>query len=607
MHPSRPDEKLLADSVIRAQQLLAARRLTEAEAVYQDVLSTGSASAEIYKDYGNVLLGLERFADAEQAYRQALALNPDYGVAYNNLGNVLRLCKQYEEAELAFSKALALMPDSPEVHNNFGNVLIDTGRISDAEQLFRKAIRLNPDYFIAHYNCGNALRFSGQFKEAETCYRQAIALNPAYFDAYYGLGCVAEQLGDLQEAEQAYRQVLRLRPAQPEACYGLGCILMRTDSYSEAEHVFSKAIELLPGYAEAHYGRGYALQSLGRIEEAVLEYRQAIAIKADHKGAHKALALSLLLQGDYCEGLPLHEQRFDMKYYESSSGVARLLDQLAAANRWDGQPVNGKSLLVITEQGAGDSLMMMRYLKLISQLGFKRLVIYCEAQLQRVFRYIEGVDEVITTARPLPVGLCDYYCFDMSLPFLFKTQLDSIPDRVPYLVVPDQLKVKWGARLANIAAVKVGLVWGGNKNLDVDSRRSIALNQFGFLRELPGVQPISLQKGESARQLSELGWNFYDWMDDCSDFLDTAALIAGLDLVISVDTSVAHLAGTMGKPVWLLNRYGSEWRWLLDREDSPWYPSMRIFNQKQLGDWGPVLDSVAQELAGLAGTTNSKA
>jgi tetratricopeptide (TPR) repeat protein len=560
-----PQNDSITDSINIAIQHHNAGCFSEAEKIYRNVLTIITDSAEIYKNYGNTLLCLGQTAEAEKAYRQALVLNPDYAEAYNNLGNVLRLEGRLEEAEQAFRRAVALLPDSADVHNNFGNVLMNSGRVEEAERAYRKAIVLKPDHAMAYNNRGNALLALKQWEVAEKSYRKALSLKQDYVEAYCGLGNALFNIGRTDEAEQAYQ----------------------------------KALVIKPDYAEAHCGLGNLFKELVLLEKAERAYRQALLIKPDFAMAQYNLSLLKLLQGKYEEGFEFYEKRFDgmQEILNAENLTAIIRNQVNGYSFWQGEPLEGVTLSILTEQGAGDTLMMMRYLTLLKHKGLKRLIVYSVPTLRRVLQSLPDVDEVVSDEGPLPCGL---YCPMLSLPHLFKTSLESVPGNVPYLNVPEEMKQKWRSRFAGMTGKKVGLVWAGGKLTGTDKIRSIPLSRFASMREIDGVNLVSLQKGEEAIQLTELGWDLFDQMDECEDFLDTAALVNELDLVISVDTSVAHLAGALGIYVWLLNRFESEWRWMLDREDSPWYPTMRIFRQKTRGDWDGVLSLVMGELVEFA-------
>jgi glycosyl transferase family 9 (putative heptosyltransferase) len=297
-------------------------------------------------------------------------------------------------------------------------------------------------------------------------------------------------------------------------------------------------------------------------------------------------------------GLGLLESRLepgaldDPAYEGMQAAVGRM-----ETPRWQGEPLPGKTLLLWADQGMGDCIMMMRYLPEVKARAAGRIVVQCPLALERMFRAMPEVHDVIG---PVGVpGVLDRQCPIMSLPFVFGTRLGTIPHKVPYISIPGDLDEQWRARLASVAAPRVGLAWAGRKGLPRDELRSVPLRRFAALFDIPGVRFVSLQKGEEARQIRDTGCKIHDLMDQANDLLDTAALLRQLDLVISVDTSVAHLAGALGKPVWLLNRLESEWRWMLEREDSPWYPTMRIFRQDALGDWDAVIARVATALRAL--------
>jgi len=302
-----------------------------------------------------------------------------------------------------------------------------------------------------------------------------------------------------------------------------------------------------------------------------------------------------LLRGDYREGMKLYESRFAA--LQGDSGCTPQIRQLLNDNRrWRGEALSGQRVLIWTEQGFGDSLMMLRYLPMVRSRGAGSISVLCESALERVIYSIRGLDQGVSCRQVASADEFDLHCPIMSLPFLFDTTLDSIPNDVPYLTVPRALRDAWKVRLSPIVKPKVGIAWAGSNTLRDDARRSIALAAFKPVMGTEGLQFISLQKEGGAEQLHEWQGQIADWMSDCDDFLDTAALIDNLDLVISVDSAIVHLAGALGKPVWLLNRFGSEWRWGLESESSPWYPSLRIFRQREAKSWERVIAQVANEL-----------
>jgi tetratricopeptide (TPR) repeat protein len=471
---------------------------------------------------------------------------------------------------------------------------------------------------------------SGRFGEAKEMYMQVLTAEPENFDALHLLGVLAHQVGKnelavdlieravrqtenavafnnlgeaykglkrLDEAERCYRKALELNPGFAEVCSNLGNALKELGRGEEAVQVYRQALAINPKFTLVHYNLANVLQDLGELDEAETCLVQALALNPDNVDAAAGLSKLRLLRGDYEQGLSYFQNRL-VTGAESPAGRSReALKQLQGLARWQGEPLEGKRLLLITEHGAGDNLMMMRYLPLLKKLKPQRLLAYATPHLTRVLLNLGSLDQVISMTEPLPVGEFDLYCPMMSLPYLFKTGLGNIPVKMPYLRLPREMKKQWRTRVKEIAGVKVGLVWAAGKLSNSYARRSMALEQFRPLADVPEVQLVNLQKGKEADQLQAVDWKVFDCMSECKDFLDTAALVDQLDLVISVDTSVAHLAGALGKPVWLLNSFESEWRWMRDREDSPWYPSMRIFRQKQHGDWAGVIEEVAEQLA----------
>jgi Flp pilus assembly protein TadD len=609
----------------------AANDLTGAERCFRQALALDPGLAEVHNNLGKVLTSLGKLEQAGQSYRQALAVDPGYAVAQGNLGTTLLELKRFAEAEQSFRAVLALDPGSADAHNGLGVALNELGRSEEAEQSYRTALAIEPDFAEAHNNLGNTLRDLERPQEAAESFRRALALKPDYAEAHSNLGLVLRTLDQIEEARQHFLKALALKPGFAAAHNGMGLVLQDQRRFEEAEHSYREALKLQPDLADAHLNLGSTLKALGRFDEAELSLRRTLILDPDNACACNDLGLLLLdlgkieeaeqkirqslklkpgnpdvsfnyatlllLRGDYESGFRHYEFRLEGAARRNvSSAVATRQSQLKGLPRWQGEDLRGKRLLLWTEQGLGDSLMMMRYLPQLKDRGADRLTVCCEPSLVRVMRTFPAADQVVSSAEPLQVNGFDCHCPSMSLPLLFRTRLDSIPAQVPYLRVPPELRRQWARRLAGAAVPRVGLVWAGGKLLQADAKRSIALPRLFPLLDVAGPVFVSLQKGEEAEQLRNSGREMLGWMDDCEDFLDTAALIEQLDLVISVDTAVAHLAGALGKPVWLLNRFESEWRWMLNREDSPWYPTMKIFRQSRIDDWDEVIARVASAL-----------
>ena len=583
--------------------------------------------------HGNLGLAyqaLNRLDKAEAELRKAVALKPDWDVAHNNLGTVLHATGRPEDAEACFAKAVQLNPSNTGPLNNLGNLSKERGRLADAEAFYRRALAIDPAMPGAWKNLGQVLQQSQRLDDAADCYRNALDLRPedanvlndigtihqaraelmeaescfrlalqsdgSLVEAMCNLGDVLRRLDRLDEAELYCRKALTIRPDNPEALNNLASVLLRSSALDEAEHCCQKALSIRPDHVPTQITMGSILNARDRAIEAEACFRLAMRLSPKSASARYNLSMLKLVRGDYKEGLELYESRFEA--LRGDIGCTPEIENLLQDDRrWRGEVLSGQRLMIWTEQGFGDSLMVLRYLPLLRGRGAGQVSVQCEAALMRIVQSVPGLGHGVTCSQLVSADEFDLHYPIMSLPFLFDTTLDSIPGRVPYLAIPSELGDTWKDRLSLIRKTKVGLAWRGRKTLRDDAKRSIPLSAFEPLIRSEGAQLISLQKGEGAEQVEEWRGQIEDWMGDCHDFMDTAALISNLDLVISVDSAIAHLAGALGKPVWLLNRSGSEWRWGLESESSPWYPSMRIFRQRKEESWERVIAHVANEFA----------
>jgi Flp pilus assembly protein TadD len=590
----RPDDPAVHLNLGVAYQAL--RHLDNAEACFRRALALKPDWENAHNSLGTVLHARGDHAAAEFCFRQAVTCNPASAEALNNLGNALKERGALDEAEDCYRKAVALQPNLAEGHFNLGGVLQQRAKLDEAEAAYRRALALRPNYAEACNSLGGVLQAQGRLHEAEASFLQALDINSGLVEAHCNLGDVLLALGRLDEAEAYCLQALALRPGYADALNNLAAVCKGLGRLDEAEDYCRQALALDPAHARALNTLGTIANERGNLDEAEALYRQALTLTPTSAAINFNLGMLRLLRGDYREGLALYEHRFET-FAGRAVGSTGLYRPLAQEQRWLGGSLTGRSLLVWTEQGLGDSLMAMRFLPKLRERGAGKVIVHCESALERVVASMAGVDRAMTDASSAPFGEFDLHCPMLSLPMLFDARPDSIPNRVPYLVVPESLRSRWRQRLSNIEKRRVGLAWAGSKTLRADSRRSIPLSRFAPLLGIGGVQLISLQKGDAANQRRDWGDSLPDWMGDCADLMDTAALVDNLDLVITVDTSIAHLAGALGKPVWLLNRYESEWRWGLEREDSPWYPTMRILRQPERGDWDTVVKRVAANLA----------
>ena len=532
---------------------------------------------------------LGRAEEAEAACRKALDLKPDLPEAHLNLGNALKDQGRPEAAIASYRRVLQLRPDDAQALHSLGLALRETGQPEAALPLLRRARDSRADFPEADINLGNALRDLGRLDEAIGCFRSAIASRPDYPEAFNNLGEALTEQGRPDEAVAVLRRALALRPDFPEAHSNLGNALRQLGALDEAVTHCRRAIALRPAFAEAHNNLGLAWHEQARLDEAIGSVRQAIALRPDYPDAHKNLALLLLTVGD----LPAGWAEYEWRWQTAHQRAAR---RDFPRPQWRGEAAEGRTLLIHAEQGFGDMVQFCRYVPMAAARGL-RVILEVQAPLLRLLRGLPGADQVLAFGEALPEF--DLHCPILSLPLAFGTTLASIPSAGPYLRADAAGVAAWRTRLAATGQdLRVGLAWAGNPLAGADRRRSIAPDRLAPLFDVSGVRFFTLQKGGPA---APARFPLTDHMEAMADFADTAALIAALDLVISVDTAVAHLAAALGKPVWLLDRFAPCWRWLLGRRDSPWYPTLRLYRQTRPDDWESVLAEVARDLRCRAG------
>jgi len=535
-----------------------------------------------HHNLGNIFRARGRRADAMTCYEHALALAPGSVDTLYNLGNTCQDLGEPERAIDYFERALRLNPKAAELHNNLGTALQDLGRLDQAIVCFRKALALRPDVVEILDNLAGALRTQGELDAAQACYERALSLRPNRIESQIGLGVVLRDLGRLEEAVARYERVLSLAPDHPETLNNLGVALVDLGRPEEAITHYVRALAVQPDRPETQSNFGIALERQGRYSEALACYGRALTLKPDYAQAHFNRAHALLLTGQFDEGWQEYEWRFAVARYD------RGFDQPL----WSGEPLAGRSILLHAEQGFGDTLQFVRYVPAVAERG-GRVVLEVPKPLVRLACTVAGVSEVVAAGDLLPAFDC--HCPLLSLPRVFKTNLVTIPKAVPYLSVPADASAAWTERIATTPGLKVGVAWAGTTVGAID------LRLLQPLWEAAGISWFSLQVGDRSGDISALGGvKIADLSRWLTDFAETAAAVCRLDLVISVDTSVAHLAGALGRPTWLLLRHPPEWRWQLDREDSPWYPTARLFRQRKEGGWPGVACEVAAALAQMA-------
>ena len=569
----------------RAAVLTALGRLEDALASHDLALQQDPTLPQAHANKGEVLLALSRHAEAVASYDRALALRADHAGNWLRRGDALQALGRPQDALASYDRALGCDTASALAWLNRGVVLEALDRPEDAADSYHRAVALQPENARAQANRGNALHALGRNTAAVDCYDRAIALGLDEPPVWLSRGNALQALNRHNDALASFDHALALRPGYVEALNNRGNSLRALSRYDAAIDSYLRALAVDPGSRQARINQGNVLQIINRHDDALACYDSVLATDPGHVDARWNGALCRLALGDFAHGWQDFEWRDRL-----TMGIRPFAEPL-----WLGQPeVAGRTVLLHAEQGFGDTLQFCRYAPLLAARG-AHVVVETQPPLQRLLATLQGVERVV--ARGDALGPYDLQCPMMSLPLAFGTALETIPDTVPYLRADSGAVARWHTRLATLPGLKVGLVWAGNPRsfnwiaAEMDRRRSITLGQYAPLAAVPGISLISLQKDAAGAQARDAppGMVIHDWTDELTDFADTAALVQALDLVIGVDTSVIHLAGAIGTPVWVLNRYDSCWRWMRDRNDTPWYPTMRLFTQPRPGDWDSVL------------------
>jgi len=528
---------------------------------------------------------------AEPLYRQILQADPSHADAHHLLGLIGYQTGHHEAAVPLMRRAIALAPSAAVYHSNLGLVLKDLGQLDEAIACYRRALQLNPRFADALSHLGMALKEKGLADEAIACYRQALQLNPNHANAHNNLGIALWDRGELDEAVACYRRALRLNPQFVDALCNLSLALKAQGQHGEAVACCRKALAINPRQPIAHNNLGNILASQGNYDEAVEGFAEALRLKFDYASARWNLALLRLLKGDFLRAWPDYEYRWQL-----SGFIPRHFDR----PRWDGVPLQGKTILLYPEQGLGDTLQVIRYASLVQQRG-GTVLLECQPPLVQLLTDVAGVSQVVPTGSPLPPF--EVHAPLLSLPGLFGTTLATIPANVPYLHADPDRVAHWRKELEPVRGFKVGIVWQGSPTHENDRQRSVPLERLAPLAGLEEVRLVSLQVGAGTEQLAQTGQRLgvidLGGRFDPRSLADAAAVLPSLDLVVTVDTAMAHLAGGLGVPVWVSLPFVPEWRWLLERVDSPWYPTMRLFRQSRPGDWNEVFRRIATEVRGV--------
>jgi tetratricopeptide (TPR) repeat protein len=559
----------------------------EAVAAYREAIRIKPDYAEAFKNQGDALRELRRLEEALASYQKALAFRPVYAEACNNRGVVLRELGRLEEALASYDTALAFRPDYAEALNNRGNALKDLKRPAEALSAYDKVLALRPGHAEACNNRGVALQELKRPAEALGSYDQALALRPDYAEALNNRGNALKELDRLDEALSSFDRALVLAPRHAEAFYNRGNALQELWRPDEALASFDRALALKPDHAEACNNRGNALRELKRFDEALASSERALALRPDYAPAHWNEALYRLLMGDFERGWEKYEWRWAL-----ADALWGFVSTPAFAQpAWDGtEDVGGKTILLHAEQGLGDTIQFCRYVPLVAEKG-ANVILAVQPSLKRLLTGFAEVQAVVGQDEEQPAF--DLHCPLLSLPRAFRTRLETIPP--PHAPgVPPELTKAWEARLRRDGTPRVGIVWSGRQTHKHGRHRSIPLRAMLGLLDLP-IELVSLQKevhGDDQGVLDAHAADIAHFGPALTDFMETAALVSLMDVVITIDTAVAHLACSLGRPTWILLPFVPDWRWLLEREDSPWYPTARLFRQPAIGDWNTVMQEV---------------
>jgi Flp pilus assembly protein TadD len=576
-------KRLLEDGITHHQ----AGRHAEAEAAYQAAHEAAPDQAEPLRLLGILAHHRQRHAASVKFFFEACRRCPQDASCRADLGIATAAAGHLPAAVECLRQAVALSPNDALCRTNLAQLLLRRGPVSEtapiAEHHLREAIRLQPNLAEAHSALGAALREQKRLDEAVAALQLARQLDPRSAKAVNNLGNVLGDLGALAEAEAAYHEAVALDAKLPEPYNNLGHLYRRQNRLSEAEANLREALRLSPDCIDALINFGNVLTDLGQYEAAEERYCQALALQPDHPDARYDLGALQLLTGRLEQGWAGYEARWQRRGF-----AARPM----AAPAWQGEPLAGRTLLLHAEQGYGDTVQFCRFIPQLAQEG--PVILEAPAPLLPLLATLQGGISLVAAGDPLPP-----HDVQLALPSLTARRavtLADLPGQVPYLHADPAKRAAWRHRLAALPGLHVGIAWAGNVDYALDSRRSIDPALLAPLFDLPSVTFVSLQKNAP----TPASWRVQNWTDELVDFAETAALIDSLDLVISVDTAIIHLAGALARPAWLLNRFDSCWRWLLQRADSPWYPTVRIFRQSSPLDWVPVLAEITARLTDLA-------
>ena len=565
-------------------------RLAEAENLCEKLLKTSPKSAPVLELGALVSLSQKKFDLAVELYTRLIKLNPKLPKAYSNRGFALKALGKIDLAIQNYDRAIALAPNDAQSHYNRANALVQEGKLDEAVKGYRKAIGLNTASAEAYANLGNALLEQGEIKDAISNYNRAIDIDPRHGQALHGRAKALHKISRHEEALADFDRAIALNKAYFQALNDKGLVQHDLERFDDALESYNRAISFNSGYVEAYYNRAITHTELNLLDEAMADYDKALALDPNYTPASWNRANLLLLLGGFEQGLQQYETRNSLKIFHELRSYKEPV--------WsEGIGLSGKVLLICHELYLGDMIQFCRYAKLAEARGAK-VIISAQDCLRELLQGLGPAIEIIPE-KSHPDNF-DYHVSLMSLPLAFKTVLETIPQQVPYLQADGARVERWKKRIGN-QGFKIGICWQGSK-LSTDKKRSFPLSELYNISQLPNVRLISLQKSDGLEQLAQLpAGMMVETLGDDFDaggqaFLDTAAVMKNLDLVITCDTAIAHLAGALAIPTWVVLKQVPDWRWLLARSDSPWYPTLRLFRQTERGVWGTAFAQIESAL-----------
>jgi tetratricopeptide (TPR) repeat protein len=577
-----------------------AGQLEEARAIYEEILKFNPRHFDSIQLLGAIANQNKNWIVALELFKSALKINQTAVVFYNQ-GIAFQNLDLIDDAQQSYENAIKLDRNYIDAYINQGNLLRKHNQLKESLVCYDYAIELNPSFPQLFLNKGNVLRELKFFKEALLTYDKAIYLNPDFAEAYSNRGVALQELKQFDKALDSCNIAIKIKDNLPEAYCNVGNILKEIGKLDDSLLYFKKALEYREDFPIVYFNQALVFLELNMLDNALLSYNKALELDSEFADVHWNKSHLLLLIGDFKNGLLEFEWRWRTEGLSSIKEKRNYVQPL-----WLGkESLVGKVILLWSEQGLGDTLQFCRYVKFVANLGAK-VILDVHKPLFNLLQNLDGVSLLTVIGGNLPDF--DYHCPLMSLPLAFNTTIDNIPNEVPYIYA-DSTKIRyWKNKLSGSNKLKVGLVWSGGFRPNqpelwgVNERRNLPFHYLNIFKNLD-INFYSLQKGDPAESEFKLlmqsfknEFSIIDYTDELLDFTDTAALIHNLNMVISVDTSTAHLAAAMGKPVWILNRFDTCWRWLLNRTDSPWYPTVKLYRQENRGDWESVCKNVYNDL-----------